>query len=217
MSDGIAIAGGGLAAQRCVETLRGQGYDGPIRVVCAEPHAPYDRPPLSKELLAGELAPAAAALRPPAWYEERGIDLLLGTRAVRLEAGLRRLELSDARTLRFDKLLIATGSRARTLPSLHGYSNVGVLRTIDDAIALRRALAPGARLAVVGAGFIGLEVAATARTLAAEVTIVEALEAPLAAALGPALGRWFAKLHRARGVDVRTGARIERVLARGDR
>jgi 3-phenylpropionate/trans-cinnamate dioxygenase ferredoxin reductase subunit len=211
MSDGIVIAGGGLAAQRCTETLRGNGYEGPIRIVCAEPHAPYDRPPLSKEMLAGDLPAGALALRPRGWYEERGVDLLLGTRAERLDLATRELVPSRGRPLRFDALLVATGSRARTLPLLEGYSNVGVLRTVDDAVALRRGIRPGARLVVVGGGFVGLEAAATARRLGAEVTIVEALDAPLAGVLGTELGRWFADLHRAEGAELIAGARIEHV------
>ena len=118
MSDGIVIAGGGLAAQRCTETLRAQGYDGAIRIVCGEPHPPYDRPPLSKELLTGELPEGGLVLRPPSWYEERRVDLLLDTRAVRLDPVRRELELSRGRPLRFDAVLIATGSRARMLPAL---------------------------------------------------------------------------------------------------
>jgi NADPH-dependent 2,4-dienoyl-CoA reductase/sulfur reductase-like enzyme len=208
MSDGIVIAGGGLAAQRCTETLRGQGYDGPIRIVCAEDHPPYDRPPLSKELLAGDMPPDAVALRPRAWYDERGVDLLLGTRAERLDVAARELVVSRGGPLRFDSLVIATGSRARTLPLLDGFRNVSLLRTLDDALVLRDALARGARLAVVGGGFIGLEAAATARKLGAEVTLIEALDAPLSAVLGPQLGQWFAELHRTEGVEVLLDARV---------
>jgi NADPH-dependent 2,4-dienoyl-CoA reductase/sulfur reductase-like enzyme len=208
MSDGIVIAGGGLAAQRCAETLRAQGYDGPIRIVCGEPHAPYDRPPLSKELLAGDMPAEAVALRPRRWYEERGVDLLLGTRAERLDLAARELHVTRGRPLRFDSLLIATGSRPRTLPMLEGFRNVSVLRTLDDAAGLRAGVSTGARLAVVGAGFIGLEAAATARKLGAEVTLIEALDAPLAAILGSELGRWFADLQSAEGVEVLLGARV---------
>lgn len=214
MSDGVVIVGGGLAAQRCTETLRAQGYDGPLRIVSAERHPPYDRPPLSKELLAGEMPRAGIGLRPRRWYDERSVDLLLGTRAVALDAADRRLELSSGRVLRYDKLLVATGSRARMLPMLEGYPNATVLRTVDDALALRRALTPGARLAVVGAGFIGLEVAATARALGVKVTIVESLEAPLAGVLGVPLGRWFADLHRSEGVEMLLGARLTGVRGR---
>ena len=208
MSDGIVIAGGGLAAQRCTETLRGQGYDGPIRIVCAEEHTPYDRPPLSKELLSGEMPQDAVALRPRAWYDERGVDLLLGTRAERLDLGARALHVSRGLPLRFDALLIATGSRARTLPMLDGFRNVSLLRTLDDALELHEALKRGGRLAIVGGGFIGLEAAATARKLGVEVTLIEALDAPLAAVLGAQLGRWFAELHAAEGVEVLLGARL---------
>jgi NADPH-dependent 2,4-dienoyl-CoA reductase/sulfur reductase-like enzyme len=214
MTDGIVIAGGGLAAQRCTETLRAQGYDGPIRIVCGEPHPPYDRPPLSKEVLTGDMPPSALPLRPSAWYEERGVDLLLATRAVGLDPGRRELALSRGRPLRYASLLVATGSRPRTLAGLQGYENVSALRTVDDALALRRGLAPGARLAVVGAGFIGLEVASSALVRGAEVTIVEALEAPLAALLGGALGRWFADLHRAEGATVLLRATVEGVRGR---
>jgi NADPH-dependent 2,4-dienoyl-CoA reductase/sulfur reductase-like enzyme len=202
MSDGIVIAGGGLAAQRCAETLRAKGCDLPIRVVCAEHHPPYDRPPLSKELLAGAMPEAAISLRPSAWYADRAVDLLLGVRAERLDLNGRRLVLGDGRELRYDALLIATGARSRTLPLLAGFENVVVLRTIDDALHLRASLVPGARFVVVGGGFVGLEVAATARSLGVDVTIVETAAAPLAAALGTELGTWFARLHRAEGVDV---------------
>jgi NADPH-dependent 2,4-dienoyl-CoA reductase/sulfur reductase-like enzyme len=210
-SDGIVIVGGGLAAQRCIETLRGNGYEGPLRVVCGEPYPPYDRPPLSKEMLAGQLPTAATLLRPARWYSDRAVDLLLGTRAAHLEVAERRLELSDGSILHFDKLLIATGSHARTLPALRACSNVSVLRTIDDALALRAVLREGVRLAVVGAGFVGLEAAATARTLGVEVTIVESLDAPLAGIFGVPLGTWFADLQRAHGVDLCLGARLARV------
>ncbi len=211
MSDGIVIAGGGLAAQRCAETLRAHGCDTPIRIVCGEPRPPYDRPPLSKELLTGGMPPSAVALRQPDWYEKRGVDLLIGTRATRLDPARRELALSSGRALCFDALLIATGSRARMLPGFEGYDNVSVLRTLDDALALRAALRPGARLAVVGAGFIGLEAASSALAVGAEVTIVEALDAPLAGVLGSALGHWFAELHRAEGANVVLDARVAKV------
>jgi 3-phenylpropionate/trans-cinnamate dioxygenase ferredoxin reductase subunit len=211
--DGIAIAGGGLAGQRCAETLRREGYDGPIRMICSEPHRPYDRPPLSKALLTGADDAASLAFRPAGWYRERGIDLLMGVRATGLELAGRRLRLSDGGALRFSRLLIATGGTPRTLPLLAGYDNVSVLRTLDDALALRSVLRASPRLAVVGAGFIGLEIAATARRLGAEVTVIEAASAPLAGVLGDELGAWFTRLHRAEGVRVLTGASVDRVIA----
>jgi NADPH-dependent 2,4-dienoyl-CoA reductase/sulfur reductase-like enzyme len=207
VSDGVVIVGGGLAAQRCCETLRAKGYEGAIRVVCAEPHPPYDRPPLSKEMLAGELPEEALMLRPRAWYDDKGVDLLLGASATRLLPAERRVECGS-RSLRYTSLVIACGSRALMLPALEGYDNVQALRTLADARALRSALRPGCRLAVVGAGFIGLEVAATARTLGVEVTLIEAAPAPLAAVLGEQLGGWFAQLHREEGVEVLLSAGV---------
>lgn len=213
MNDGVVIAGGGLAAQRCSETLRSKGYDRPIRILCAEPHPPYDRPPLSKEMLSGELPAEALQLRPTAWYQERDVDLLLGTSAVRLLPAERRIEHRGG-SLRYDALVIACGSEARTLPVLDGFDNVQGLRTLADARALRAALHPGCRLAVVGAGFIGLEVAATARKLGVEVTLIEAAPAPLAAVLGEQLGGWFAQLHRDEGVDVVMSAGVREARGR---
>jgi len=214
MNDGVVIAGGGLAAQRCTETLRSKGYDGPIRVLCGEPHAPYDRPPLSKEMLSGELPEAALELRPGAWYEEKNVDLLLGRSAVRLLPGERRIEYGSGGSLRYDALVVACGSEARTLPALDGFRNVQALRTLADARELRAELRPGCRLAIVGAGFIGLEVAATARKLGAEVTLSEAASAPLAAVLGEQLGGWFAQLHRDEGVEVILSAGVREARGR---
>jgi 3-phenylpropionate/trans-cinnamate dioxygenase ferredoxin reductase subunit len=212
--EGVVIVGGGLASQRCAETLRREGYGGSLRIVCAEPRLPYDRPPLSKEMLAGRRDADSLAYRAAAWYDQQSIDLLLGLRAVRLRPAERRLEFSDGTRLRYRRLLIATGSRPRLLPLLAGYSNVSVLRSVDDALALRDVLRHRPHLAVIGAGFIGLEVAATARRLGAEVTIIESLAAPLRTLLGSGLGRWFARLHEARGVEVLCGRTVER--AEGD-
>jgi 3-phenylpropionate/trans-cinnamate dioxygenase ferredoxin reductase subunit len=214
-SDGIAIAGGGLAGQRCVETLRRAGYEGPIRLVCAESHRPYDRPPLSKELLTGREHDCGLTYRPADWYAAHSVDVLLGVAATGLEPAENRLILSDGTALRYERLLISTGGRPRTLPILAGYDNVSALRTLDDARALREVLRPGTRLAVIGAGFIGLEVAATARGLGVEVTLLEAARAPLIGVLGAELGGWFARLHRAEGVNVRTDTTVERVEANG--
>ena len=214
-SDGIVIAGGGLAGQRCAEALRRGGYEGAIRVLCSEPHRPYDRPPLSKELLIDAAHDAGLPYRSAEWYSEQSIDLLLGVSAAALDAAERRLHLSDGAGLRYEQLLISTGGRPRTLPLLAGYDNVSVLRTLDDARALREVLATRSRLAVIGAGFIGLEIAATARKLGVEVTVVEAGSCPLEAVLGPKLGGWFARLHVAEGVDMRTGLTVDRVDTNG--
>jgi NADPH-dependent 2,4-dienoyl-CoA reductase/sulfur reductase-like enzyme len=206
---GVVIVGGGLAAQRCAEALRRRGYEGPVRMVCAEPEPPYDRPPLSKGVLAGTDAAEDLAYRPAWWYEEKRVELLLGTRAAALDPSRRRLLLDSGVALPYEKLLLATGGTARRLPFLEGYENVHYLRTLGDARRLRGALRDGARLAVVGAGFIGQEVAATARRLGAEVTMLEALETPLAPILGTELGGWFAGLHAEEGVRVLTGTLLE--------
>lgn len=211
---GVVIVGGGLAGQRCAETLRRRGYEGQVRIVCAEREAPYDRPPLSKAVLAGTAAEGSAAFRPAGWYEENGVELLLGARAEGLEPGARLLFLAEGEQLPYGQLLIASGGEPRRLPFLEGFENVHYLRTLAHARRLRADLVRGVRLAIVGAGFIGQEVAATALGLGAEVTILEAMEVPLAPILGVELGRWFADLHRGEGVRLLTGAVLEG--ARGD-
>jgi NADPH-dependent 2,4-dienoyl-CoA reductase/sulfur reductase-like enzyme len=215
MSDGIVIAGGGLAAQRAAEALRRHGYEGVLRVICGEPHRPYDRPPLSKELLSGECEPESLHFRADDWYDEHDVDLLVGVRATSLSPRRRRVGLSDQSVLTYDKLLIATGSQPRRLGVLAGYENVSELSTLDDALRLRDALASRPRLAVVGAGFIGMEVAATARRLGAAVTMIEAAPRPLSGVLGKRMGNWFADLHRAEGVDVLTSCTVSSVDGAG--
>jgi NADPH-dependent 2,4-dienoyl-CoA reductase/sulfur reductase-like enzyme len=215
-SDAVVIVGGGLAGQRCAETLRRQGYEAPIQIVCSERHPPYDRPPLSKQILSGEHALDSLAFRPQDWYEHHEVELLLGVSAAGLWTSERRVSLSDGSSLRYSKLLIATGSRPRVLPMLGGFQNVSTLRTIDDACALSAVLLERPRLAIVGAGFVGQEVAATARALGAEVTMIEAAPCPLIGVLGTELGEWFARMHGDEGVDVITGATVTRVRANGD-
>jgi NADPH-dependent 2,4-dienoyl-CoA reductase/sulfur reductase-like enzyme len=212
---GVLVVGGGLAAQRCAETLRRRGHEGPLRIICAEPDPPYDRPPLSKGLLAGTIEDGSVAYRPASWYEENEVELIFGVRAEELDPGARTVRLDSGVQLPYEKLLIATGSAARTLPFLEGYENVHSLRTIADARRLRAELAPGAHLAVIGAGFIGQEAAATARRLGVEVTMIEALETPLAPILGTEVGAWFADLHREEGVQVMMGSMLDG--ARGER
>jgi NADPH-dependent 2,4-dienoyl-CoA reductase/sulfur reductase-like enzyme len=212
---GVVIVGGGLASQRCAETLRRRGYEGRIRMVCGEPERPYDRPPLSKDHLAGELADEEVAFRPPSWYGDNGVELITGREAKRLDAKRRRIELDDGGELFYEDLVVATGAGARRLPPLEGYSNVHYLRTLADARRLRQELREGARLAVVGAGFIGQEVASTARAAGAEVTIVEALPAPLTGILGEEVGLWLMKMHDEEGVDVRLGTKLEGARGNG--
>jgi 3-phenylpropionate/trans-cinnamate dioxygenase ferredoxin reductase subunit len=215
MSEGIVIVGGGLAGQRCAETLRRAGYEGRIRMLCGEPRAPYDRPPLSKAVLTTSEAEDGLSLRPQPWYADRGVELLLGARAAALDCARHVVTLDDGRALGYEQLLIATGSRPRRLALLDGFANVHTLRTLDDARALRAALAVGGRLVIVGAGFIGQEVAAAAAKAGVQTTIVEAAGAPLAAVVGPVVGTWFADLHRSEGVDVVLGASVAAATGAG--
>ena len=135
--DGVVIVGGGLAGQRCAETLRRRGYEGPVRIVCAESEPPYDRPPLSKAVLAGAAAEDSVAFRPAAWYEENEVELLLGTRAEGLEPGAGLVVLAGGEPISYGKLLIATGGSPQRLPLLEGFENVHYLRTLADARCLR--------------------------------------------------------------------------------
>jgi NADPH-dependent 2,4-dienoyl-CoA reductase/sulfur reductase-like enzyme len=212
---GIVIVGGGLAAQRVAETLRRRGYDRPLRIVGAELELPYDRPPLSKELLAGKVG-EEVAYRTAGWYEEQEIELSLGVRAEALDTARRRVALRSGASLSYESLVVATGGEPRRLNFLAG-ANVHELRTLADLRHLRQDLVAGSRLAIVGAGFIGQEVAATARGLGLEVTVVEALPLPLEPILGPRLGRWFAELHQEEGVRVIAGAALESARGGGDR
>jgi NADPH-dependent 2,4-dienoyl-CoA reductase/sulfur reductase-like enzyme len=207
MSRGIVIAGGGLAAQRCAETLRRSGYDGRVRMLCAEPLRPYDRPPLSKGVLGGEDGDALS-FRPAAWYEDKRIELMLGARASGLDSGSRTVLLHDGGTVAYDQLLIATGSRPLLPAPLRAFANVTTLRTLGDARALREVFAAGGPLVVVGAGFIGQEVAAAARRAGVAVTLVEAMPTPLLTLLGDAIGRWLADLHSDHDVRVVLGRRV---------
>ena len=215
MNNSILIVGGGLAAQRAAETLRRSGHDGPLTILCAEPHRPYDRPPLSKQVLIGTHAPDSAFLRPEDWYRDKGVELVIGTAATQLRRRERRVVLAGGSELPYDKLLIATGSRPRTLPAFDGFENVSVLRTLEDSLALGAALRAGGRVAVIGAGFIGQEVAAGARKLGLEVIMVEAAPSILGHVLGEEVADWFAHLHRSEGVDVVIGHHVRRVVGNG--
>lgn len=217
MSRGVLIAGGGLAAQRCAEALRKGGYAGPVRLVSAETTAPYDRPPLSKAFLAGDQAAGELSLRPGGWHAEHGVELILGEAAAELDPGARRLTTASGAAFTYDQLVIATGSRARSLPGAGVHANVHALRTLEDATRLRAALRPGTRLAVLGAGLIGQEVAATAARAGVDVVLVEAERLPLGRALHPRLASWLVDLQRAEGVEVRLGARVTTLAATGDR
>ena len=205
---GVLVVGAGLAGSRCAETLRAEGYSGRIVLVGDEPHPPYERPALSKELLAGTRTDLE--LRPRSFWDERGIELRLSTRV--LDLGLReRTAETSAGPVRWDALVLATGARARPLQALLDRPGVHSLRTRADADRLRRRLAPGARLAVVGAGFVGTEVASTATALGVHVTLLEAGPAPFERLLGREVGLLLADRYRAHGVEVRVEAGVERI------
>ncbi len=213
----FVIVGGGMAGGKAAETLRAEGFDGRVVIVAAEPVAPYERPPLSKGYLAGASPREEALLQPEAWWAEHGIELRTGRRATALDPASRRVELDDGAELRYDRLLLATGAVPRRPPIAGaGLDGVLTLRTLADSDALRERLArPGARLAIVGGGWIGCEAAAAARALGAEVTLLEAAAQPLAGVLGASLGAVFADLHRDHGVDVRTGVAVDEIGGRG--
>ncbi|MGH9289780.1 MAG: NAD(P)/FAD-dependent oxidoreductase [Acidimicrobiales bacterium] len=207
----IVVVGASLAGLRAAEELRSQGFGGAVTVVGDEVHAPYDRPPLSKQVLAGHWDVDRVALTVGA---DGGIDALdldwrLGTLAKGLDLGARQVVLADGERLGFDGLVIATGATPRRLPGSEGLAGVHTLRTLDDCLAVRAEVdAAARRLVVVGAGFIGAEVAATCRTRGLDVTILEALPVPLGQALGEEMGAVLADVHRDHGVDVRLGTAV---------
>ncbi len=203
------VVGGGLAGLRAAESLRHNGHRGPLIVVGAERHHPYDRPPLSKQLLAGTWDLGRVVLRPPDKLEALGLDMRLGRQATALDVGARQLTLDDGTTLGFDGLVVATGARPRPLPGTEPAAGVHVLRTLEDCLGLAAATAePSTRLVVIGAGFIGSEVASTCHKRGAAVTVVEAMDVPLGRVLGEQMGGACAALHRSHGVELRTGVAV---------
>lgn len=212
----VVIVGGGLAGAKAAEALRDQGFDGRVTLLAAEPHLPYERPPLSKGYLAGTSAFEKAFVHPAGWYDDNDVDLRLNTRATSVDATGHQVRLADGSTTGYDKLVLATGSLPRRLP-VPGADAAGVhyLRTRDDADAIASCIRSGTRLAVIGGGWIGLEVAATARGAGADVTVLERSELPLLAVLGPELAQVFADLHQANGVDLRPHARVAAVATDG--
>ncbi len=204
----IAVVGASLAGLRAVETLRRKGFDGTITLIGAEPHLPYDRPPLSKEILTGTWDVDRLPLRRED-YAELDLDLRLGRRGVALDVAEQRVQLDDGASVAYDGLVIATGSAPRELPGTPPLEGIHLLRTLDDALAIRAGLSKGPRVAIVGAGFIGAEVASSCRARGLEVTLIEALEVPLLRGLGRELGAVCAELHREEGVDLRTGVGVE--------
>lgn len=205
----VVVVGAGLGGLRTVESLRVAGFPGRISLVGDEPHEPYDRPPLSKEVLSGQWPEQRAVLH-RGELRELGVDLHLGTAAV--GADDTAVELSDGSRLGYDALVVATGVRARRLPGQPGHPELHVLRTLEDCRALRDSMARAGSLLVVGAGFIGAEVAATARSAGLEVTMIEALPVPFARVLGEQMGELCARLQTEHGVTVRRGTQLTEFL-----
>jgi len=210
----FVIVGGGLAGASAAEELRKQGFDGSIRLIAGEEHEPYIRPPLSKGYLSGSDGLDAVYVHPKQWYADNRIEVVTGTRVTAIDRAAHAVTLSTGDTLGYDKLLLATGSAPRVL-SIDGSDLGGVhyLRTIDDSEALQTELRAGDKhLVLIGSGWIGMEVAATARTFGNEVTILERDAIPLANALGDELGTMFAELHREKGVVLRASVAVAKIV-----
>jgi NADPH-dependent 2,4-dienoyl-CoA reductase/sulfur reductase-like enzyme len=209
----IIVVGASLAGWRAVESLRTEGYEGTISLVGEERHLPYDRPPLSKQVLAGTWPPEKAVLADKRRSSEARVHEVLGRRAAALDAATRTVTLDDGDVLRGDGIVITTGASPRRLPGTEDLGQADglfTLRTLDDSLALRAAVTAteGARVIVIGAGFIGAEVASTCSTLGCNVTVLEALAIPLQPILGPEIGTYCGSLHGAHGVELRTGVAV---------
>jgi NADPH-dependent 2,4-dienoyl-CoA reductase/sulfur reductase-like enzyme len=206
----VVVVGGSLAGLRAVETLRTGGFAGGVTVISAETHAPYDRPPLSKRLLSGEWEPDRIALRKPDDMETLDATWRAGVRATALDTDAQIVHLDDGSSVGYDGAILATGAVPRQLPGHADHTHVVVLRSLDDALDLRRRIADGnRRVVVIGAGFIGLEVAATARGLGNEVVVLEGAPAPLTRALGAEMGDAVSQIHADHGVEVRCGVTVD--------
>jgi NADPH-dependent 2,4-dienoyl-CoA reductase/sulfur reductase-like enzyme len=209
INGGIVIVGGGLAAARTAEQLRRAEYTGPLTIISDETHLPYDRPPLSKEVLRNP--EHDVVLKPQEFYDENDITLRLGSAATSVDTAAQALTLADGSVIGYDDLVIATGLVPKRIPSFPDLEGIRVLRSIDESAALRAHAATARRAVIVGAGFIGCEVAASLRQLGVEVVIVEPQPTPLASVLGEQIGALVARLHEAEGVQVRCGVGVASV------
>ncbi|EMY34842.1 ferredoxin reductase [Arthrobacter crystallopoietes BAB-32] len=203
----LAVVGASLAGLSAARAARAQGFSGRLLMIGDEVHRPYDRPPLSKDFLAGRISAADLALETA--DEDLQAEWLMGNRAVALDGAARAITLANGETLTADGIVLATGASARTLPELAGLANVFSLRTLTDAQALSAELQPGRKLVVVGAGFIGAEVASTAKALGLEVTVIESRQVPLSGPLGEEMGTVVGSLHGLNGVELICGAGID--------
>jgi 3-phenylpropionate/trans-cinnamate dioxygenase ferredoxin reductase subunit len=218
MNATYVIAGAGLAGAKAAETLREEGFAGPLLLVGEETERPYERPPLSKDYLLGKAERETIYVHPRSWYAENSVDLRLGRRVTGIDPAAHDVTLDDGSRAGYAKLLLATGSSPRRLP-LAGADADGVLylRRVGDSDQIRLAFQTASRVVVIGAGWIGLETAAAARAAGAEVTILEAAELPLLRVLGREVAQVFADLHRDHGVDLRFGVRVAEITESGGR
>jgi 3-phenylpropionate/trans-cinnamate dioxygenase ferredoxin reductase subunit len=209
MSNHVVIVGGGQAGFQVASALRGKKFAGPITILAEEPVLPYQRPPLSKEYLKGEVAEHQVLLRPHEFYATRNIEIRLGTRVVAIDRGKERVALANGETLAYDSLVLATGARVRPLP-VPGTELAGVvyLRTLADSTALKPLLAAARNVVVIGGGFIGLECASVSATLGRNTTVLEAADRLMGRVVSPVLSAYYHDLHHSRGVDVRLGAAV---------
>lgn len=209
----IVILGGGQAGAQATFSLRQWGYDGQITLVCDEPAPPYQRPPLSKAYMKGEMLEERLFFKPSAWYEDSGVDLMLSMRATAVDRGAQRVELEAGGHLDYDALIVATGSRPRPLPCPGAdLENVFELRALADVERIRPTLIEGRRITIIGAGYIGLEAAAVARQMGLEVTVLEMAPRVLARVTSPVMSEFYEGEHRAQGVDIRCGAQVEALI-----
>ncbi len=212
MQEDIVIIGAGQAGAQVAQSLRQGGFEGPLRLIGDEPHPPYQRPPLSKKFLAGEIGAEGLWLRPPAFFTTNNIDHIPNTRVVAIDRGAKRLTLANGDTLPYGKLVLATGTNARLL-TLEGADKKGVvtLRSIADVNVIRDILHKSSNVAIIGAGYIGLEVAAVAKSLGKSVTVIEAQDRPMKRVVSQAVSDYFSGLHKARGIELRLNTGIEAI------
>ena len=209
--DRVVVVGGSVAAVNAADGLRHAGHEGEITLVSAENLLPYDRPPLSKEALREGHEHHSLVIKEPGWYDENAIDVSLGAAAVGLDAAAKTVFLEGGKEMSYDGLIIATGCRTRPLALLDGVPGAYEIRSLPDSLALHEELRPGRHLVVIGAGFIGLEVAATARKMGLDVSVVEIAPVPLTRVLGSELGHWFVEHQVGHGVRFYCGSGIDRI------
>ena len=210
------IVGAGHAGGRAAQAMRQFGFEGRILLIGEEPHVPYERPPLSKELIVTDAGLEKVRLHDAAWYPENRIELIAGTAATSIDAAAKTVGLADGRTIGFDGLMLTTGARVRRLPAPGAeLDGVFYLRTLEDSEAIRAHIPAGAEVAVIGGGFIGLEIAGSAAKRGAKVTVLEAADRLMGRSVAPEVSDWFAQMHRSRGVDLRLGVSVAAIEGNG--